>query len=220
MPTPMENRTVWIGKNISEVYDRHKEVLKGARFKPDLRPFGDKYDKNLGADVGLGVRKEALVKSLQQLLTAAQKYDSAVGAVETDRKKINEQNLGSSAEAFKVIRGFTLIGKGQNADPSEVSKALKQWNDAQKQFLQLNDAHWDKISKLDSQWLETVQKAYDSFEKERKDIETESAKLAADCERLETQIKSLVLKYQKIAVEIGDDGLEEDLQRLVLKAFP
>jgi len=216
MAKSMEDRKLWIGSIYSGVVGKNPE-LKKAPYTPDLTPLCDKYDKNKEAYEALGKRKTVLSNYLKQLSLAMQTYASAVAALAAERANVYKKNEDLAAKYGGQINGF--MGDGDKADSSKVTEALKGFTSSFKELVELDKAHADRKEKLDAQWEVGLKKICDSYEKESKAIKTATDKLEADEDRLEAQIRQLVLKFQKTAVQNDKGGLEADLGK-VLAGFP
>ena len=214
MAKSMADRNVILGIYVG-VLSRNP-VLKKGLFKPDLAPLCDKYDKNMDAYYELDNRKAGLAKYHQQLVDAATELNSALHANDAERKKTNEKNDAEMTKYSKQLE--SLMEKGDKADMGKMADLLKQFTASAKVLLEMNDAHRAKEQKLDSQYLATVQKVCDGCAKESADIKAALDKLEADEDRLETQIRQVVLGFQKTAVQIDKPELEDDLGK-VLEGF-
>jgi hypothetical protein len=208
----MEDRKLWIGGIYAGVLGRNP-VLKKGLFKPDLTPLCDKYDKNKDAYDALLKRKEALSNYLKQIAAAMQSYTSSVAGLASERTKVYAQNSELAGRSVGQLNGF--IGQGDKADTSKVADALKGYTASFKELVELDKAHADRKEKFDSQFEAALKKASESYEKESKDVKTAIDKLEADEDRLEAQIRQLVLNYQKTAVQIDNSALENDLGKVL-----
>jgi hypothetical protein len=212
----MEDRKLWIGGIYSGIVDKFPVLKKGA-FKPDLTPLCDKYDKNKDAYEALVKRKAGLSAYLQQLSTAMQTYVQSVSTLASQRASVYKDNSDQGNKYASQLGGF--VSQADKADTSKVSDALTGFVASFKELVELDKANSDRKEKLDAQWETGLKKIADSYAKDAKDIKTAIDKLEADEDRLEAQIRQLVLNYQKTAVQIDKPDLESALGK-VLAGFP
>jgi hypothetical protein len=216
MAKSMEDRKLWIGAIYAGVVSSFPVLKKGA-FKPDLSALCDKYDKNKDAYAALAKRKAGLSTYLQQLTSAMQTYVSAVAALGAQRASVYKDNNDMGSKYATQLGAF--MSQGDKADTSKVTDALTGFVASFKELVELDKANADRKEKLDAQWEAGLKKICDLYAKESKEIQTAIDKLAADEDRLESQIRQLVLSYQKTAVQIDKPDLESALGK-VLAGFP
>ena len=204
-------------KKYADVLEDHSELKKNGRFKPDLKPLCAKYDSNKKAYEPLAQRKKNISVYLDQLLATKKTYESECASVEEQRQKVNKENDKAIDEVSSKLGGE--MKKEDNADMSVMLSLLRDYTDKVKAYLDLNNAHRNKEEKLDNQHVVNLKKICDSYEKESKSIQSAIDKLETEETNLESQIRKVVLSYQKTAVDIDNKKLETDLNK-VLAAFP
>ena len=182
-----------------------------------MTPLCDKYDKNKESYEALVKRKAGLSAYLQQLSNAMQTYVQAVAALASQRASVYKDNSDQGNKYGSQLAGF--VNQGDEADTSKVTDALTGFVASFKELVELDKANSDRKEKLDAQWETGLKKISDSYAKDAKDIKTAIDKLEADEDRLEAQIRQLVLNYQKTAVQIDKPDLESALGK-VLAGFP
>jgi hypothetical protein len=144
-------------------------------------------------------------------------YDSEVKSDEEQRKKVGKENVDAVNKLADKLDG--LMKQGEKADMSAMLTALKDYTNAVESYLDQNTAHRNKEEKLDNQHIVNLKKTCANYEKESKGIKSEIDKHEAEADSLESQIRKVVLSYQKTAVQIDKKQLQTDLNK-VLEAFP
>jgi hypothetical protein len=205
-----------VSKKYADVLGDHP-VLKKGLFKPDLMPLCAKYDKNKKAYETLAQRKKNVSVHLDLLRETSKAYGKEVSKVQSDSQKVDKETYDSLDKVGQKLKGVT--DEGEKADMSAVLVALKDFTAATESNLNLSNAHRNKEEKLDNQYIVNLKKICANYEKDSKAIKSEIDKLEADEDGLEAQIRKMVLSYQKTAVQIDNQKLETDLNR-VLTAFP
>lgn len=215
MAKSMADRIVYVGVQYLDIQKNYPE-LKNGFFKPDLTPLCKKYDKNIDDYNAQLKRTEFMSGYLEEVADLLDKRNAAVQQLNAESDKIFQQGNDLAKQYCAKIND--AIAKGERADPTATSAALKEYASSVKGLLELQKAHAERKDTLNAKHIEAVNKASNNYEKAAKEIKTAIDKLESDSDRLEAQICKTVLSYQKTAVKMNKPELESALEE-VLAAF-
>ena len=194
-----------------QITSEHKQ-LSDPKFKPPLAPLLAKYEADSGEVDDLKKQIDDLASSLIQFLkTAAAERGEIRDQIESARKQLVDQ-LGRDWNAF-------LSGYGDGADWDGVQKACKTYTTALKAAIPAIDDCVKQLTKSRDQSIKTDLTGIDQNLTKRKQVEDKYKKVADELDKLQDQIPQVVGSYIKIAQQMKDDDLADDINS-IMKKFP
>lgn len=195
-------------KNIKSA---HKQ-LSDPKFKPDLGPMLSRYEADFDEQDELRKQMDAIKSGfVPYLQAAAQARGETKSQLEDARKQLVDQ-FNSDWQKF-----FSDYGDG--SDWPTVQKACNTFTSAQKKFIAGLDECVKQLTQQRDSSAKTEVTAFAQYLAKRTQLEDKQKKLQGELTKLQDQIPQVVGAYIKIAKQMKDDDLADDINA-ILKKFP
>lgn len=194
-----------------KVKSDHKQ-LSDPKFKPDLGPMLSKYEADFDEQDDLRQQIDA-VKSgfLPYLKATAEARAETRSQMEDARKQLVEQ--------FETEWNKFFSDYGDGSDWATVQKACSTNTGAQKKFIANVDSCVKQLTQQRDSSAKTEATGFAQYLAKRTQLEDKQKKLQTELTKLQDQIPQVVAAYIKVAKQMKDEDLADDINS-ILKKFP
>ncbi|HSV13347.1 MAG TPA: hypothetical protein VLI90_03765 [Tepidisphaeraceae bacterium] len=187
----------------------HKQ-LSDKRFRPDLGPLLAKYETDFDEQDDLHKQLDAIKSGfVPYLKAAAEARTETKNQLEDARKQLVDQ-FGADWQKF-----FNDYGDG--SDWEVVQKACNTYTTAQKKFIAAVDSYVKQLTQQRDTSAKGEQTAFTQYLTKRTQVEAKQKKVLGELSKLQDEIPQVIGTYIKIAKQMKDDDLADDINSILRK---